>query len=95
MFEMLFLEKTKLVVSGGIKKDGMSKSKVVPSWVCSFRVKANSVLCALCGKLFHSICVKVKSLFQNFRDVLHADNVKGMLERQCSRNKGYVMKWKL
>ena len=35
-------------VCGGITKDGMSKSKVDPCRVCSFRVKANSVLCLQC-----------------------------------------------
>ena len=35
------LVKTKVVVSGGITKDSMSKSKVKPCGVCSMRVKAN------------------------------------------------------
>ena len=35
------LGKTKVIVSGGITKDGMSKSKVEPCWFCSLRVKAN------------------------------------------------------
>ena len=38
------LGKTKVMVCGGITKDGMSKSKVDPCWVCSLRVKANSAL---------------------------------------------------
>ena len=42
------LEKTKVTVSGGITKDGMSKSKVDPCGVCILRVKANSVIvCAV------------------------------------------------
>ena len=44
------LGKTKIIVSGGITNDGMSKSKVDPCGVCSLRVKANSVLCVQCGK---------------------------------------------
>ena len=36
--------KSKIMVCGGITKDGMSKSQVDPSGVCSLRVKANSVL---------------------------------------------------
>ena len=44
------LGKTKVMVSGGITKDGMSKSKVDPCGVCSLRAKANSVLCVQCGK---------------------------------------------
>ena len=41
--------KTKVMVSCGITKDGLSKSKGDPSCVCSLRAKANSVLCAQCG----------------------------------------------
>ena len=39
------LGKTKVMISGGITKDGMFKSKVGPCGVCSLRVKTNSVLC--------------------------------------------------
>ena len=39
------LGKTKANVSGGIARDGLSKSKVVPCRVCCLRIKANSVLC--------------------------------------------------
>ena len=46
------------MVSGGITKDGMSKSKVDPCWVCGLRVKANSVLCVHHGKLIHGRCEK-------------------------------------
>ena len=38
------LGKTKLMVYGGITKNGMSKSKVDPCGVCSLRVKASSVI---------------------------------------------------
>ena len=52
--------KTKMIVSsGGITKDGMSKSKVDPCGVCSLRVKANSVLCAQCGMCVHGRCVRM------------------------------------
>ena len=44
------LEKTKVLVSCGITKNGMSKSKVDPCGVCRLRVRANSVLCLQCGK---------------------------------------------
>ena len=37
--------KTKVMVIGGITKDGMSKRKVDPCGVCSLRVKAKSALC--------------------------------------------------
>ena len=39
------LEKTKVMISGSITTDGMSKSKVDPCGVSNMRVKANSVLC--------------------------------------------------
>ena len=52
--------KTKVMVSGGITKDGMSKGKVDPCGVCSLRVKANSVLCLQFGKLTHGRCAGVK-----------------------------------
>ena len=31
---------------------------------------------------------------QSFQEILHADNVKGVIERQWNRKKSYVMKWK-
>ena len=39
-----------LMARGGIRKDSTSKSKVDPYWLCSLRVKADSVLCLQCGK---------------------------------------------
>ena len=45
--------KTKVVVSGDFKEEGLSKSKF-----CAFclKVMANSVLCAQCGGSIHSRC---------------------------------------
>ena len=43
-----------MIVSGGITKDGLSKSKVDPCWVCSLRIKANFVLYVQCCKRIHS-----------------------------------------
>ena len=57
------LGKTMVMVSGGITKDGMSKSKVDRCGVCSLRVKANSVLC---GKWIHSRCTGVKMVTPMF-----------------------------
>ena len=54
------LWKTKVMVSGGITYDGMSKSKVDPCGVWSLRAKANSVLCLPCGKRIHGRCAGVK-----------------------------------
>ena len=44
------LWKTKVMVRGGITRDGLSKCKVDPCDVCSLRVIANSILCVQCGK---------------------------------------------
>ena len=46
----VIIGKTKVIVSGGITKDGMSKSNVYQFEVCCLRVKANSILCTQCGK---------------------------------------------
>ena len=54
------LGKTKDMVSSGITQDGLSKGKVVPCWVCSMRVMANSVLCIRSGKWIHGRCARVK-----------------------------------
>ena len=70
------------MVSGGITKDGVSKSKVDPFGVCSLRVKANSVLCLQCGKLIHGRCAWVKMVTPLLSRILHAEDVKGILERQ-------------
>ena len=51
------------VVSDGITKDGLSKSKVDPCGVCSLRVKANS---DLCGKWIHGRCARVKMVTAKF-----------------------------
>ena len=75
------------MVCGCITKDGLSKSKVDPCGVCSMSVKANSDLCVQCGKWIHSRCTRVKRVTPKFQRNLHAENVKGILERQWSRNK--------
>ena len=50
------LGETKVIICGGITKDGMSRSKVVPCGVGSLRVTANLVLCLHCGKWMDSRC---------------------------------------
>ena len=54
------LGKTKVMVRGGFTNDGLSRCIVDPCGVCSLRLKANSVLCVLCEKWFHSRCARVK-----------------------------------
>ena len=44
------LGKTRVMVSGGITQDGVSRTKVDPCGLSSLRVKANSVLCLQCGR---------------------------------------------
>ena len=56
----------KLMVYGGITKDGMSKSKVDTCGICSLKVKANSVLCLQCDKWFHGRCAGMKRVTPKF-----------------------------
>ena len=52
------LGKSRVMVCGGITMDGISKSKVDPCGVCSLRVKANLVLCLLCGNMTFIQCLQ-------------------------------------
>ena len=70
------------MVSGGITKDGMSKSKVDPCGVYSLRVKTNSVLCLQCGKWIHNRRTGVKGVTPKF-----SRNVKC---RKCEGNIIYI-----
>ena len=74
---------TKVMVSGGITKDGMSKSKVDPCVVCSLRVNANSVLCVQYGKWIHGRCARVKRVTQMFSRYFAC--------RKCDGNIGEAM----
>ena len=47
------LGKTKVMVSSGITKDGLSERTVDPCGVGCLRVKVNSILCVQCGKWIH------------------------------------------
>ena len=71
------------MVSGGITKDGMSKSKVDLCGVDSLRVKANSVLCIQCGKWTHSRCAGVKRVTSKF--------LQNVACRKCEGNIGEAM----
>ena len=63
------LGKTTTMINGGIPKDGMSKSKVVPCRVCILRVKVNLVSCVQCGKCNPSRCDDVKRVTKVFKKV--------------------------
>ena len=80
------LGKTKVMVSGSITKDGMSKSKVDRCGVCSLRVKANSVLCVQCGRWIHGICARVKRMTPNFS--------RNFTCRKCEENIGEAVEHK-
>ena len=43
------LGRIKMVVSGGITKDGLFRSNVGPCGIWTLRVRTNSVLCVQCG----------------------------------------------
>ena len=60
------LQKTKAMVSGDITKDGSSKRKIDPWWVCILRVKDNSVLYVQCAKWINGRCAREKRLIQKF-----------------------------
>ena len=84
----VYLGKNYLMVSGGITRDGMSKSKVDQCWVCSLRVKVNSVLSLECGKWIYGRCARVKRvtpMFQrNFTCRICGGNIGEAVEQEKS-----------
>ena len=64
--DLVNLGKIKVMVSSGITKDGMSKSKVDLCGVCSLKVKASSVLCFQCDHWIHGRCARVKRVTPKF-----------------------------
>ena len=81
--EKKFVRTTKVMVSGGITKDDMSKGKADPCGVCSLRMKVNSVLCVWCDKWIHGRCVGVKRLTQKVS--------RNFTCRKCEGNIGEVV----
>ena len=69
--------------SDNIMKDGMSKGKVDPCWVCILGVKANWVLCLQYGKWVHSRCAGVKRVTPMFS--------RNFTCRRCKGNIGEAM----
>ena len=57
-------EKTKVMDSGGIAEDGLSKNKVDPCGVCCLTVKVKSVLC---DKWIHGRCAGVRKVSSKFK----------------------------
>ena len=55
---------SKMIVNGGITKDGLSKSKFDQCGVCSLRV--NSVFCVQCGKWIRGRRAGVKRVTAKF-----------------------------
>ena len=60
LFLILTLGKIFIMVSSGIKRDGMSESKVDPCGVYSLTVKTNSVLYGQCDMWIHGRCARVR-----------------------------------
>ena len=58
--------KTKVMVSSSITGDGLYKINDDPCEVSSLRVKANSVLCLLCGKWIQGRCARMKMVSTKF-----------------------------
>ena len=77
------LGKTMVMISGGITKDGMSKSKVDQCGDGSLRVTANSVLCVQCGKWIHGRRAGVKRVTPKFS--------RNHICRKCEGNIGEVV----
>ena len=69
-----------IIVSGGIAKNGLSKCKVDPCWVCSLRVTVIFVLCLQCGKWVHCRCAGMKRVTPKFK--------KNVTCRKCEGNTG-------
>ena len=61
-----YLAKTKVMASGSITKDGLSKSKVDQCGVCCLRVNANPVLCVQCVDWLHGRCAGIKRVTAKF-----------------------------
>ena len=86
---------TKVMVSSGVTKDGMSKSKVDPCGVCSLRVKANSIMCLQCGKWIHSRCARMKMVTPKLSRNFACRKCEGNIGEAVEQEKSYVMKWKM
>ena len=63
---MVNLWKTKVMASGDITKNGLSKNKVHPCEICGFMVMDNSPLCVKCGNQIHSRCAGETRLTTSF-----------------------------
>ena len=84
-------EKIKVVVTGGIANDVLSKSNVHQCVIFCLGVNANSILCVQCGKWIHSRCDRVKRVPKILIKILLPGNMKEILDIQWSNNKGYVV----
>ena len=78
------LGKTKVMVSGSITKDGLSRSKIDSFGVCSLSVEANSVLCIQCGKWILGRCAGVNRVSTMFSGNFTC--------RKCGGNIGVAVK---
>ena len=74
-------------ISGGFTKDALTKSKIYPSFICSVRAKANSVLCVQCGKWIHIRCTVVKRAYPK--------RSRNFASRKCKGNIGETQEQKV
>ena len=58
-------------------------------------MKANSVLCAQCGKWIHGRCARVKRAPLQFPRNVSLRKYEAIFEEQWRRKRSDVMKWKL
>ena len=75
---------TKVMVSGSITKNGLSKSRIDQCVVCSMRVKANFVLCVQFCKWIHGRCAGVRApkFSRNFTCRISEGNIGEEVEQE-------------
>ena len=85
------------MVCGSITKDGMPKSNVDTSEVCSLRGKANSALCQQCGKWIHGRCAGVKMVTskfpRNFTCRTYEGNIGEAVEQEVNQRDEIHISW--
>ena len=87
------LGKTKLMVSSGIIQDSLSKRRVDHGLQLeSKKLSQYCVYSVVSGSMVD--VPELKVLLQGFQGILHAEFVRGLLERRWSGKRRCVMKWK-
>ena len=81
-----------MVVSGGIRKNGLSIRKVEPCERCSLTAKYNSVLCIQCGKWTHSRYARVKRVTPKFSKNFTCRKCEGNIVEAVEQEEKLMMK---